>query len=292
MSNYPPPPPGSTGPTRPMNPQPTNQPPYQQPPYQQQPYQPGQPQYQQAPPPKKGKALMWTLIGCGGFLLIGVIAVVAIGWYGYGRMKQAGFDPELMQRNPPLAAAKLAIGLDNEKELISIDEKNNTLTVKDKRTGKTITLTFDQDKNGNITFKETSADGKETSMSIKGDGDKGSVEINTPEGTTKIGGNSSSKLPDWLPQYPDVEIEGTYEVENNESSSVGFTFTTDDSIEEVIDFYEDELKSAGFKITTQAKGQNSGSVVANDAGNKRHVVIGASIESGKTKVSINSQTNK
>src|SRR5688572_2427916 len=120
MSNYPPPP---------------GQPPY--PPQGQPPYPQGQPPYQQAPPPKKGKALMWTLIGCGGFLLIGVIAVVAIGWYGYGRMKQAGFDPELMQRNPPLAAAKLAIGLDNEKELISIDEKNNTLTVKDKKSGKT-----------------------------------------------------------------------------------------------------------------------------------------------------------
>ena len=74
MSNYNPPP-DEGAPTRPMNPMPTNpQGGYQQP------YQQGYPQqgYQQNPypgaqPPKKGGALKWILIGCAGFLVIGMI---------------------------------------------------------------------------------------------------------------------------------------------------------------------------------------------------------------------------
>ena len=95
MSNYPPP--GSTGPTRPMNPQPQapqppNQPPYQQNYYQQNPYQQGQPQT----PKKGGGGLRWVLLGCGGFILIGILVVGGIGYFGYQKAKQAGLDPDLM----------------------------------------------------------------------------------------------------------------------------------------------------------------------------------------------------
>jgi hypothetical protein len=281
MSNYPPPP------GQPPYPPPPGQPPY--PPHGQQPY-------PQAQPPKKGGALKWVLIGCGGFVLVGIIAVFAIGYFTYYKAKQAGFDPELMKRNPALAAAKLAIGLDKNKELISVDEKNNTLTVKDKKSGKTVTVTFEQDKNGNITFKEKSADGKETSMTIKGDGKEGgSINIDTPDGKARIGANSVDSLPDWLPQYPGVKIEGNYSVDSAESSGAGYSFTTDDSVAEVIEFYESELKSEGFKIsktTTEVNGQSSSSVVGNDAGYKRNVVISVTVTSGKTKVSVVSQAKK
>ncbi|MBI3652849.1 MAG: hypothetical protein HY231_17635 [Acidobacteria bacterium] len=290
MSNYPPPP------GQPPYPPPTGgQPPY--PPPGQPPYPPpGQAPFPQAQPPKKGGALKWVLIGCGGFIIVGIIAVVAIGWFGYYKAKQLGYDPELMKRNPALAAAKLAIGLDGTKELISIDEKTNTLTVKDKKSGKVVTLTFEQDKNGNIKFKEKTADGKESSMTIKGDGkDGGSIDIETPEGKTKIGSNSVDNLPEWLPQYPGVKIEGNYSTENNESSGVGYNFSTSDSLQQVLSFFESRLKSDGFKITkstSQTNGQDAGSVVANDANNKHNIVVNASTDGGQTKVYVVSQTNK
>jgi hypothetical protein len=292
MSNYPPP--GSTGPTRPMNTQPqnsqsTNQPPYQQPPYQQNPYQQGQPQYSQAPPPKKGGGLKWVLIGCGGFILIGVIAFCGIFYYGYQKAKQAGLDPELMRRNPALAAAKIAMMNNPDVEFVSIDESKNTITVKDKKSGKVIVIDAEKAADGKIVVSE---DGKEK-VSIQG-GKNGSVEVNSPDGKVKIG-NTSGKLPDWLPQYPGVDIEGTYSVDSAESSGAGFNFVTDDSVEEVIDFYEDALKDEGFKITkttTQTNGQTTSSVVGNDAGYKRSVVVNASIVNGDTKVQIVSQTKK
>src|SRR5262245_33463832 len=143
MSNYNPPP-DEGAPTRPMNPGPTNpQGGYQQPnqqgyqptPYQQNPYQ----QYQGggAPPPKKGGVLKWVLIGCAGFLVIGIIAVGSLFYYGYNKAKQAGIDPGLMQRNPALALAKIAIKNNPDVEYVSDNETNNTITVRDKKTGKT-----------------------------------------------------------------------------------------------------------------------------------------------------------
>jgi hypothetical protein len=290
MSNYPPPPPGSTGPTRPMNTQPqssqpTNQPPYQQNPYQQNPY-----QQQPVPPKKGGGGLKWVLIGCGGFILIGIIAISSIFYFGYQKAKRAGLDPELMRRNPTLAAAKIAMMNNPDVEFVSIDESKNTVTVKDKKTGKVITISADKAAEGRIVVSE---DGREKVV-IQGNKNGGSIEVNNADEKVRIG-NTSGKLPDWLPEYPGVKIEGTYSVDNAESSGAGFNFVTEDSIEEVMDFYEDELKQEGFKITkttSNVNGKASGSVVGNDAGYKRNVVVNASILNGETKVQIVSQTKK
>jgi hypothetical protein len=288
MSNYPPPPPGSTGPTRPMNTQPqssqpTNQPPYQQGYYQQNSYQQGQPT-----PPKKGGGLKWVLIGCGGFILIGVIAMGSLFYFGYQKAKQAGLDPDLMQRNPTLAAAKIAMMNNPDVEFIRIDESKNTVIVKDKKTGKEITISADKAADGKIVVSE---DGKDK---VVIGGKNGSIEVNGADGKVKIG-NTSGKMPDWLPEYPGVKIEGTYSTENAESSGAGFNFVTEDSIQEVIDFYEEGLKEEGFKVTrstTTVNGQSSGSIVGNDTGYKRNVVISASIINGETKVNVVSQTKK
>lgn len=288
MSNYPPP--GSTGPTRPMNTdpqnsQPTNQPPYQQGYYQQNPY-----QQQQPVPPKKGGGLKWVLLGCGGFILIGVIAIGSIFYFGYQKAKQAGLDPDLMKRNPTLAAAKIAMMNNPDVEFIRIDESKNTVIVREKKTGKEITISADKAADGKIVVSE---DGREKVV-IQGGKNGGSIEVNNSDEKVKIG-NTSGKLPDWLPEYPGVEIQGTYSVDNAESSGAGFNFVTEDSIEEVMDFYENELKQEGFKITkttSTVNGKASGSVVGNDAGYKRNVVVNASILNGETKVQIVSQTKK
>lgn len=296
MSNYNPPP-DEGAPTRPMNPQPTHpQSPYPQQPYQQQPYQQqGYTPYPQAQPPKKGGAMKWVLIGCLGFLILGGVAVGGVVWYGYSKAKQAGFDPELMKRNPGFAAAKLAIGLDPDKELISADEATNTFTVKDKRTGKTVVLTFEQDKNGQVTFKVKDGDGKETTMSVKGDGDKGSVDIQTPDGSMKIGGGSGGQVPDWLPQYPGVEMKGNFSSQSGNSESLAFSFTTDDSVDDVISFYEEKLNELGMnvtKTTSQTNGQTTVTVVGNAKDYKRFITATATTVNGETQAIISTQTTK
>src|SRR6476620_5366378 len=91
-------------------PQPPHVPP-PQPPYKQAPPQPPYQQYpQQMPPaPKKGGgALKWILIGVG-FLVLCIVLFVGASLYFVSRViKNAGFDPELMRRNPGLALARMA----------------------------------------------------------------------------------------------------------------------------------------------------------------------------------------
>lgn len=288
MSNYPPPPPGQPPyppqgqPTSPMNPQ---QSPYQQNPYQQPPYPPPNPQ------PKKGGALKWVLIGCVGLMLVGGLVVGGVVWYGYNKAKQMGFDPELAKKNPALAAAKVVVNMDPDKEFISADENNNTITIRDKKSGKVVTLTVEQDKNGHVVFKERDASGNETTVNI---GDKG-IDVNTPNGKTTIGGGSNVTLPDWIPQYPGVKMEGTYSTENEASEGKGYSFSTSDSVQQVINFYEDKMKAQGFntsKTTTTVNDKTSVNLSANDGNYRRFLVVGATEEGSGTKVNVTTQTNK
>ena len=299
MSNFNPPP-GEGAPTRPMNPQPTNpqpphqQPPYQQPPYQQQPYQQqpyapyGQPQAQ---PPKKGGALKWVLIGCAGFLLIGAITVGGFIWYGYNQARRAGLDTDLMRRNPMLAVAKVAVMNNPDVEFVSLDEAKNTITVRERKTGKVITINAEQIEDGEISIDE---DGEEK-VKIKGDSENGALDIQTPEGNVKVGSGSATNIPAWLPLYPDADIEGNYSTESKESSSVGFSFKTEDSIDEVVSFYESKLKEMGMNITktnSQQDGQTSASVSGHDKDSKRFITVAVSVVEGTTQAFVTSQTNK
>lgn len=289
MSNYNPSDEGA--PTRPMNPQPTNpQGPYQQHNYQQPHYQ--QPPFPNAQPPKKGGALKWVFIGCAGFLLIAVVAVGGFIWYGYTKAKEAGLDPALMQRNPALAGLKIAVMNDPNLEFISMDESKNSITVKERKSGKTITINADDVENGKI---KITADGEDTTVEIRGGDKGGSVDIQTPESSVKIGGGSVTKLPSWLPQYPGVTIEGNYSVDSNEGSGAGFSFKTDDSAAEVIEFYEDALEDEGFKLsksTVTTNGQTTASLTGNDSDYKRTIVVSATVMDGETKVNVVSQTKK
>lgn len=271
-------------PTNPFN-QPTNpQPPGGQPPY------PPRPPYPYGQPPKKSNALKFIAIGCGSLFLIGVIAFAGIYYYINKKVHEYGFD-----KNPEMAAARLLISANPDYELISSDDNTRTFTVKEKKTGKIVTLTFEKDARGNVVIKTKEGD-KEASVKINTDGDKGSVEISSPDGgKAKFGSGSAGDLPSWVPKYPGVTPTGTYSTENAESEGKGFNFSTSDSVQEVMSFYEKALKEQGFQVTTtktQTNGQDGGSVSGNDANYKRFVVASISTMDGKTTVFVTSQLNK
>lgn len=262
MSNYPP---GND----PYNQQP---PPNQ--PYPGDPYQGYPPQGQ--PPKKKNKVLMWSLIGCGSLVVIGIVVVIA-----FTLWVRSNVDMGLAERNPGLAAAKLAISLNSDLELVSIDESKGTLTVKDKKTGQVVTINADQAQQGKITVNQQGKEG------VTIDGSGGSVKVEKGNETATFGAGSNASLPDWVPAYPGADMESLYSTSTNEANAVGFTFTTDDSPAEVINFYESELKSEGFKVTTSTtntNGQVTSQVTAQNSDYSRIAFVNATVESGSTKV--------
>jgi len=261
-------------PTPPQDPQATPPPAYAAPP---------QPVYSSAPlpgpmPPKKTSPIVWIIVGIlGFFLLMGLLGIFAVGMFVH-KVKQ----------NPALAAAKFLTMANPNVEVVSSDSGNNTVTFRDKQTGETVTMNFDDIKKGRIAF--TGKDGKQATIETHTDGGTGSLSIKTPDGSMQFGSGASAKMPDWVPTYPGTTPEGTFSMQGNQGNAGTFKFSTKDSPAAVLQFYEQGFKQAGFKITAsvtgQAAGSNGGMVSAEEAATKRNCVVMVSTDSSGTSASV------
>jgi hypothetical protein len=94
-------------------------------------------------PQKKGLgALAWVGIGCGGIILIGIIAVVILG----AQFKDVFADAA---KNPTRATASLMVKT-GQFEMAAEDEANKRYTVKEKQTGKLTTIYWDTKTNAPV----------------------------------------------------------------------------------------------------------------------------------------------
>lgn len=235
----------------------------------------GPPQgYYGQPPKKSNKALMLGLIIGGAVVLIGIGLAV---WFAF------------MRTQPTMMVAKLVTANNPNMEIVSVDEAKKQITFKEKKTGKVFTVSASDAEAGKITVRGEG--GEEVSIEGKGDDTGGSIDIKSKEGSVTIGGGSAANLPDWLPAYPGVSMQGVYSVKNSENESAGFTFTTDDTPQQVVDFYENALEDAGMKVTTNNLKQSgrdySSQVIGTDSDRKRNAFINAMAEGGSTKVTMN-----
>jgi hypothetical protein len=234
---------------------------------------PGAPQQ----PAKKGLGpLGWILIGCGGLIVIAGLVfgglVMAGGWF--AKKKMAEFE-----KNPTMAAAKLAVQLNPELELVSTDEAHSTLTIKNKKSGEVMTINAEDAKEGHWEVKT-----KDGTTVFDASGKEGSIKVTNDKGeTASFGAGSQQNLPSWLPVYPGSTVQGTYDTTNAEGRTAAVTVTTKDSTSQVLDFYESQLKAAGFKVdktTYTANNQSGGAITATSEDQKRtaNIMIGVSGE--------------
>jgi len=232
---------------------------------------------------------MYVLVGCGTITILGIITVILGGYFIWNKAKDAGLDPELMQKRPAMAVAKMLVATNPDVELVSVDDEKGLITVKDKKTGKTVTVNLDEARSGKISIK---GDGKDEEVTIeaKGSGDTGSVELKSKEGSAKFGAGASAKLPDWFPAYPGASTQGVFSSESADGISGSFGFATGDSIDKVVRFYEENLKESGFKTTTNTVQQNGvlnmETLAAEDDNKKRTAFVTAINEQGSTKVTV------
>ena len=112
----------------------------------------------------------------------------------------------------------------------------------------------------------------------------------TGRGFQTLWGPPTAKLPNWFPSYPGAKIQGTFSAQGKDGEGGSFGFSTTDSIEKVVKFYEDNLKQAGLKVTTNTVKQNGvvsvGSLAGEDEGKKRTAFINAISEKGETQVTV------
>jgi hypothetical protein len=168
------------------------------------------------------------------------------------------------------------------------------VTFRDKKTGETVTMNFDDIKNGRIDFKGPK--GERASINARGNGQNGSLEINGPNGSMQFGAGANAKIPDWVPVYPGSTPTGNFSMQSGDGSGGTLTFTTKDSAEAVLAFYNRSVTSAGFKITGTVNGSGAGGsgnmITAEDEGSKRTLVITVGSQNGDTGVNIIYGTKK
>jgi hypothetical protein len=240
------------------------------------------------PAPQKSsgtKVLLWIAGIVVGLILIAFASCAAIGFYAMHKMKGAGFDSELMKKNPGFATAKMAVALNPDAEIVSSDDSAGTIVVRDKKTGKVVTMKFDPQKKIMVITDET---GKTTSLTTTGEGANVSMEMKSPEGTMKIG-SGSDKAPDWVPVFPGSSPQSTFSSSNGTEQTGSYTFVTQDPADKVISFYGDSLKSAGFVVsnmTSNSDGKIGGMVSGEDKVTKRAVVVSLATENDGTHVNV------
>ncbi len=194
----------------------------------------------QATPPafKRSKALTWTLVGCGGLLAAVLIAAIALGIF---VRRQAGD----LGSNPGFAAAKMIAAMNPDIEVVKADERTGKITLREKKTGKTVTLDFRDIQKGRISFEGDQ--GERVDVETEGEGERGSVRVKTEKGTLEWGAGSSDQAPDWVPRYPGGKITGSFSGNGAGRLSGGLQISSQDSVQKVADFYESALKSAGMQ---------------------------------------------
>src|ERR1700722_18856288 len=123
----------------------------------------------QAQPPVAKKTSIWVWI-LGGLALFFFVCLATCGvaaYMGMRMIKSAGFDSELMSKNPGLAMAKMVSAMNPDFETVKTNDREGTITVREKSTGKVMTMKFDPDTKKMVIVTD---DGKQSSVTIDNNG--------------------------------------------------------------------------------------------------------------------------
>jgi hypothetical protein len=224
------------------------------------------------PPPapagaKKSSPWKWILIGCAGVVVLGCILAVACGVFVFNKGKD--FIEEA-SANPAKAAAEMAVRLNPDLELISTDDAAETITIKDKKTGKVSTVDWSAIEDGKLTFE---TDGE--SYTVDGsEAAEGRIAVRNENGEQTMSfGAGAGDLPAWFPTYHNAEATNVLVNANQDGQqSTIWTFTTTDAVADVLGFYETQLEGSGWEVTTSASdagGTSNGSLEAKQDGGAR-----------------------
>ncbi|MEZ5305026.1 MAG: hypothetical protein R3F11_30930 [Verrucomicrobiales bacterium] len=224
---------------------------------------------------KKGLSpLAWVGIGCGGLVLLGVIAVVGLGVWGFGKAKEFAEDPSKI--------VELAVNADPNLEVVKNDADAGEFTYRNKSTGEEITISYEDIRNGKFDITTgsgtTSIDASEGNggMKIKGadgsetviSGQDGGITVDNADGTKTVLGGAASmdSVPEWVPTYPNAPDTKAQFSSNAEGKTLGsFTGSTPDSLDDIEAFYKEKLEAAGFTVdvkSMEANGSKMTSVIS------------------------------
>lgn len=230
----------------------------------------------QAPPKKKSSVLWWILGGCGVVVVLGVLVFVIVGFVIGRKIASA-------KNNPAVLAAEMMVRANPELELVNSDYDKGTLTVRNKKTGETLTMDASGAEKGQFRFRNEK--GEEVTIAGSGSGESGTMHIQTKDGEATFGAGTQADLPSWAPSYPGATADGVVNTSTDKIKHVTVIQKTGDSVKEVLDFFESQLKGGGFKATT-VRTPEGGMVNGEDKANRRVVSVMVGREGSQTTATV------
>ena len=217
---------------------------------------------------RKTSPLVWVLVVILGLVIVGGLAIGGAVIFVAHKAREAGITPELWRRNPAAATARVLAAANPDVEIVSEDDGAGTVTVRDRKTGKTMTWNLDQAKHGSLTITAEDGDGKQA--------------------TVEFGPGSADKLPSWVPLYPGAKAQGAFAVAGNGSEGAGgnFSFTTSDSPERLLSYYQDKVQELGMRVQVKKITPEGGTITATDEDRGRSLYIIVRGGSGETMVKV------
>jgi hypothetical protein len=228
-------------------------------------------------PRRRTSPLVWILVVVLGLFVVGGILTMAGGLFLVHKAREAGVDPDLLRRNPGLAVGKMLAAVNPDVEVVKTDDGAGTITVRDKKTGKVVTLTFDEARKGNFKFEAHGDDGKNATVEFNG---------------------ASGKIPAEVPVYPGAKVEGTFSVTGDGGGGTGsayqYTFTTSDPPRQVMSFYHNKLEDAGMKLALTTNTADGGMLIGEDdaRGETINVIVEKGSSEGTTAIRVTTRTKK
>ncbi len=257
-----------------------------------------------APAAKKGLSTWaWVAIGCGGLIVVCLVAFLALGAFVFQKGKEAVQEAtgaesweemvEDLQDNPAKVAAEMVVRMNPDLDLVASDDEAGTMTIRDRRTGEEATLNFEDLAEGR--FSMTTSEG-EYSLDASAAAEGGGVTMTGPDGEARFGaGADQGKIPDWVPSYPGAtDSESTYWSETATGASGAVTSKTSDDAQTVMDRLEKELEAGGFEITNKSMNTTPGGALGALGGSSNGRTLNVLVveQSGETQVTINYNHNK
>lgn len=216
---------------------------------------------QPLPPGKKGSGVwFWVIGGCLGIVLLGGLAILGLGYFGVKKFQETtGLSSEEFQNRPAFAAAKLLTALNPDIELVDADERTERITIREKNTGKTVSITLDELKQGRIRFTDDS--GEEFEMRVQEDGESGSLQIQGRDGrqVLNIGSSASANLPAWVPT-PEGSYSNRQQISTEGNATYTGRLTTPLSADEFTAWFEKAATDSGLQMKSRTVSTSNNAV--------------------------------
>jgi hypothetical protein len=194
------------------------------------------------------------------------VLIVILGFFAIGAVGLIGAGVFLAHRGPGYAIAKIIAAANPDAEVLSTNEGAGTITIRDRRTGKTVTMSFDDARHGRFRLEAEDENGKHAALEVGG----------------------SAKLPSWVPDYPGSHPQAVFSARGESEDAAGeggdFTFTTSDPWSKVRAFYEDEGRRMGMNASDRT--ENAGVLVMKDPDDRRSLTVMIGSGGGETRVNV------